>query len=343
MENPLKQLPLLAMVILVAAMILITGTLVSIGRGHFNFQNYVYGLTYTVACAFWVGLILAVSYNFIARLRRAHYYLFFTGLILVGTALGTQTASLIIHKRLYAGPRITAFSVVVSLGLAILAIANEHLRESLSKRVAGLKESEIERKILERSEAEARTSSLHTRLDPQFLVNTLDNVAALMRQAPERAEQNITKLSNLYERALSMNNQSLLSLGDELALLEDYFQLEAQRLGERFRFVIDCPAELREARVPAFLLEPLVENSIKHGSSGGTLNVGVKVWREEKHLFVRVADDGRGFDQKRTPFGLGLFGIQQRLDLIYKDAYRFEIESEVGKGTSVTLRLPVDS
>jgi sensor histidine kinase YesM len=343
MESRFKQLPFGAMAILVAAMTVITGTLVSMARGHFDLQNYVYGLTYTVACAFWVGLILGISYNFMANLRRAHFYLFLTALILVGTVLGTQTASLIIHKRLYAGPRITAFSIVVSLGLAILAIANEHLRDSLSKKVADLKETDIERQILERCEMEARTSSLHAKLDPQFLVNTLDNVAGLMHEAPELAERNITKLSNLYRLALSMNNESLLSLSEEITLLEDYFELEGQRLDERLRYTIDCPAELMEARIPGLLLEPIVENAIKHGSSGRPLNVGVKVWTEGKHLIIRVADDGSGFDQTRTPFGLGLFGIQQRLELIYKDAYRFEIESEVGKGTSVTFRLPVSS
>ncbi len=343
MENPFKQLPSGAMAILVAAMAVVAGTLVSIARGRFDFGNYVYGFTYTIACAAWVGLILAISYRFIANLRRAHFYIFLTALILVGTVLGTQTASLIIHKRLYAGPKITAFSIVVSLGLAILAIANEHLRDSLTGKVAHLKESEIERKILERCETEARMNSLHTKLDPQFLVNTLDDVASLVHSDPDLAERNVKKLSNLYRRALSMESQSLISLGEEIDLLEDYLELEGARLGKNLRYTIDCPSELAEARIPGLLLEPLVENAIKHGSSGGTLTVGVNVWVEENRLIMRVTDDGRGFDQTRIPFGLGLYGIQRRLQLSYKDAYRLEIASEVGKGTTVTLRLPLTS
>ncbi len=341
MENPFRQLPFRTLAILALAMILVTGTLVSLARGHFNLGNYTYALTYTVACAFWVGLILGFSYSFIARQRRALFYLLFALLVLAGTALGTQTASLIIHKRLYAGPRITAFTIVVSLGLSILAVANEHLRQGLSKKVASLKEADIESKILERCEIEARMNSLHAKLDPQFLVNTLDTVAGLVREDPTIAERNIKKLSNLYRRALSLSKESRVELSEEIALIKDYLELEGRRLGKNLRATIDCPTELMDARIPGLLLEPLVENAIKHGSSGKPLNIRMSVWKEGQRVIVRVADDGRGFDQSRTPFGLGLFGIQQRLKLIYGSDYSFEIESEVGRGTSVTLGLPM--
>jgi len=339
MENPYKNLPYRALAILVAAMAVVTGTLVSLERGHFSVQAYVYALTYTVACAFWIGIILGFVYSFISGLRRGYFYILFAALIIIGTALGTQTASLIIHKRLYAGPRITAFSFLVSLGLSLLAVANEHLRDSLSRKVSGLKEEEIESQILKRCEVEARLNSLQARLDPYFLLNALDTLAGVVHDDPKLAERNISKLSNLYRRAVSMTDESLVSVSDEIGLIKDYFELEGQRLGEKLRYTIDCPDALMDVRIPGLLLEPLIENAIKHGSSDGTLNVAVKVWREGKHLLLRVADDGRGFDQTRIPFGLGLFGIQQRLKRMYDDDYRFDIGSEVGVGTTVTLGL----
>jgi sensor histidine kinase YesM len=341
MENPYKNLPYTALALLVVAMTLVSGTLVSLARGHFSVPSYMYALTYTFACAFWIGIIVGLAYNYIAGLRRGYFYLLFALLIIVGTGLGTQTASLIIHKRLYAGPKITAFSFVVSLGLSLLAVANEHLRDSFSRKVSDLKEEEIESRILKRCDIEARMKSVRTRLDPYFVLNALDSLAGAVRSDPKLAERNIAKLSNLYRQAVSVTDESLVSVEEEIGLIKDYLELEGQRLGEKLRYAIDCPDELLDARIPGLLLEPVVENSIKHGGSGGRVNVTIKLWRKDRHLMLSVTDDGRGFDQSRVPFGLGLFGIQQRLKRMYDDAFRFDIESEVGRGTTVTFALPM--
>ena len=341
MESPYRNLPYRALLILVVAMTLVTGTLVSLFREHLSFGAYTYALTYTVACAFWIGLILGFLYNLISGLRRAYFYLLFSGLIIVGTGLGTQTASLIIHKRLYAGPKITAFSFVASLGLSLLAVANEHLRDSLSRKVSSLKEEEIESRILKRWDIEARMSNVRTRLDPRFVLNSLESLGEVLRSDPKLAERNIAKLSNLYRQAVSVTDESLVSVQEEIGLIKDYFELEGQRLGEKLRYAIDCPDEVLDARMPALLLAPLVENSIKHGGSGEAVKVTIKLWPQDRYLMLEVADDGRGFDQSRVPFGLGLYGIQQRLKRMYGDAHRFDIESEVGRGTTVTVALPM--
>lgn len=342
MENPFKNLPYRALLLLVVAMTLVTGTLVSMARGHFSLPNFTYALTYTVACGFWIGLILTFVYRFISGLRRGYFYLLFSALIVIGTALGTQTASLIIHGRLYAGPKITAFSFVASLGLSLLAVANEHLRDSFSRKVASLREEEIESRILKRWDLEARISSVRTRLDPHFVLNAMDSLVGAVRSDPKLAERNITKLSNLYRQALSTADESLVTVREEVGLVEDYFDLEGQRLGDKLRYSVDCPDEVMDARMPGLLFEPLVENSIKHGGAGGPVTVAIKLRRQDRHLLVEVRDDGRGFDQSRVPFGLGLYGIQQRLKHIYGDAYRLDIKSEVGRGTTVTIALPVE-
>ncbi len=341
MENPYRNLPYRALLILVVAMTLVTGTLVSLFREHFSFQAYVYALTYTVACAFWIGMIVAFLYSVISGLRRRYFYLLFSLLIVIGTALGTQTASLIIHRRLYAGPKITAFSFVVSLGLSLLAVANEHLRESLARKVSSLKEEEIESRILKRWDLEASMSNVRTRLAPRFVLDSLESLGAAVRTDPKLAERNAAKLSNLYRQAMSTTDESLQSVEEEIGLMKDYFELECQRLGEKLRYTIDCPDEILDARVPGLLLEPLVENSIMHGGSEGAVAVSIKLWREDRYLMIEVADDGRGFDQSRVPFGLGLYTIQQRLKSIYGDAHRFDIESVVGEGTTVTIALPM--
>jgi two-component system, LytTR family, sensor kinase len=306
-----------------------------------SYEAYVYALTYTVACAFWIGLIVGFLYNYISGLRRLHFYLLFSLLIIIGTALGTQTASLIIHKRLYAGPKITAFSFVVSLGLSLLAVANEHLRESLSRKVSSLKEEEIESRILKRWDLEATMSNVRTRLAPRFVLDSLESLGATVRTDPKLAEKNVAKLSNLYRQAMSATDDSLQSVEEEISLIRDFFELEGQRLGGKLRYTIDCPDEVLDARVPGMLLEPLVENSIMHGGAEGAVTVSIKLWREDRYLMIEVADNGRGFDQSRVPFGLGLYGVQQRLKGIYGDAHRFEIESVVGEGTTVTIALPM--
>ena len=145
---------------------------------------------------------------------------------------------------------------------------------------------------------EARLRSLESRLHPHFLFNTLNSISALIMIDPPRADRIVGRLSALLRASLDTSSRSLIPLGDELAMVEDYVDIERARFGNRLRCRVEAPAELRDAQVPPLSVQSLVENAVKHGiapqRSGGDVLVSASA--TNGRLTIEVSDTGEGFD-----------------------------------------------
>jgi two-component system LytT family sensor kinase len=192
---------------------------------------------------------------------------------------------------------------------------------------------------------EARLRALTSQINPHFLFNTLNSVAALVRTNPEVARLVIQKLSNILRRLLR-KNENLANLRDEISFIDDYLSIEMVRFGERLRFVKDIEPAALDRMVPSMVLQPLVENCLKHGLSskveGGTIQL--KIWENAGRLNLVVADDGVGIpeDELADLFhkGIGISNVNERLKVLFGADYKMWIDSKPGEGTRAGIEIP---
>jgi two-component system LytT family sensor kinase len=198
---------------------------------------------------------------------------------------------------------------------------------------------------------EARMEALQNQINPHFLFNTLNSVSSLVRFDPDTARELIIKLSNIFRRLLSRIDPYV-PLREELEFIDNYLDIEVVRFGrDKLRVVKELDAASLDAMVPSMLLQPLVENSIKHGLAskieGGSIYMRSRI--TESHLIIEVEDDGVGMGAANLlerPTGLGGTGIgmanvAERLKVLYGETAHMTIDSHDGKGTLVRLRLPI--
>jgi two-component system, LytTR family, sensor kinase len=192
---------------------------------------------------------------------------------------------------------------------------------------------------------EARLAALSRQINPHFLFNTLNSVASLIRLDPDQARQVVYKLSKILRRLLRQQ-ENLTSLGEELSFVDDYLAIEMVRFGDKLRFVKDIDPATLDLLVPSMLLQPLVENSIRHGLSskvdGGTIRVRSRM--VDRRLLINVEDDGVGIAEAKlaTLFeqGIGVSNVNERLKVLFGDDYKMWIDSKLGEGTSTGIELP---
>jgi two-component system LytT family sensor kinase len=192
---------------------------------------------------------------------------------------------------------------------------------------------------------EATLAALTRQINPHFLFNTLNSVSSLVRTDPEQARAVIYRLSNILRRLLR-NHDHLNPLREELQFIDDYLGIELVRFGDKLRFVKEIEPETLDRLVPSMLLQPLVENSIKHGLSakvnGGTIRISSRV--EGGKIRITVEDDGVGIDESRLPGlfqqGIGISNVNERLKVLFGTTYRMSIDSRKGHGTQTEIELP---
>ncbi|MGA8620001.1 MAG: histidine kinase [Candidatus Sulfotelmatobacter sp.] len=196
----------------------------------------------------------------------------------------------------------------------------------------------------------ARMEALQNQMNPHFLFNTLNSISSLVRFDPETAREVISKLATILRRLLS-SSDSFVPLREELEFIDNYLDIEVVRFGnDKLRVVKDLDPGSLDVMVPSMLLQPLVENSIKHGLStmveGGSIYLRSRL--SDSLLVIEVEDNGVGMaatqptDSRSTRgAGIGMANISERLQMLYGDTARMTIDSGQGKGTLVRIRLPL--
>ncbi|MBL8379582.1 MAG: histidine kinase [Burkholderiales bacterium] len=199
----------------------------------------------------------------------------------------------------------------------------------------------------EKLATEARLKLLTAQIEPHFLFNTLANLQALIDVDPARAQQMLAHLDRYLRASLAATRSGETRLADEFALARAYLEIIAVRMGPRLAFDLDLPAELGRVHLPPMLLQPLIENAIRHGLepkvAGGHVRIAAR--REAAALVVTVEDDGLGLgrhaaDTPVTASGIGLANVRERLAAAFGKQAALVLESQ-GSGTRATLRLPV--
>lgn len=221
-----------------------------------------------------------------------------------------------------------------------------HLRKDLEERT---RKSELELKESETRTLKAQLAALTAQMNPHFLFNSLNSIAASIHSNPQSAEDMIVELSDLYRRILQASRHDRHTLSEELDICRTFLKTEIARFGERISFSISVDSGLDPSRIqiPVLILQPLVENSLKHGifprQEGGKIAIRVHAIRQT--LFITVEDDGVGFDhpiQKSSGSGTALDNCKLRLELAYKDCSAIRLEDNKPNGTRAIVELPLD-
>ena len=196
----------------------------------------------------------------------------------------------------------------------------------------------------------ARMEALQNQINPHFLFNTLNSISSLVRLDPDMSRDMIFKLATILRRLLS-SSEAFAPLREEFEFIDNYLDIEVVRFGrDKLRVVKELDPSSLDVMVPSMLLQPLVENSIKHGLSpkveGGSIHLRSRL--SDSRLIIEVEDDGVGIGAAQLEessswqgMGIGMANISERLNVLYGDTARMTIDSHAGKGTIVRIRLPL--
>ena len=192
---------------------------------------------------------------------------------------------------------------------------------------------------------QARMDALSRQINPHFLFNTLNSVSSLIRTNPQQARAVVYKLSNILRRLLRKHD-NFTSLGEELDFINDYLSIEMIRFGEKLRFEKDVAPDTLDRLVPSMVLQPLIENSVKHGLSskvdGGMVRFRSSL--KEGRLLLLVEDDGVGIPEVKLATlreqGIGVSNVNERLKVLFGSDYKMRIDSKPGQGTRIEIEIP---
>ena len=197
---------------------------------------------------------------------------------------------------------------------------------------------------------EAQLTALRAQINPHFLFNALTTIGYLIQSAPDKAFETLLHLTKLLRGVLS-NTAEFCTVADELNLIESYLDIERARFEERLEVTVDVPANLRGFSIPSLILQPLVENSIKHGISenknGGEVKISAELIKEDNSEFLKliVLDSGAGRNatKVRSSTGVGLQNVRDRLASYYGSKAVLSVESGPTNGTQASVLIPVQN
>ncbi len=204
-------------------------------------------------------------------------------------------------------------------------------------------EREMRATELERRMVQAQLLALRMQLNPHFFFNTLNAISSLMRRDLETADKMIVRLSELLRQALDTSKEQETSLEQELAFLQRYIDLERLRFGDRLDCEIAVASNVKSAKVPSLILQPLVENAIRHGIEPNSRpgRIRLTVGRQNGTLSIKVSDNGGGVaDPARIDLGIGISNTRARLVGLYGDRHRFDLRNLPEGGFEVALEFP---
>ena len=261
-------------------------------------------------------------------------------------AIGVLTAAGLVPPSLFARWFAGSFriTIVVTLTIGLFITAYEMMRKRLADATLALRTKERDEAEARRIAAEAQLASIESRVQPHFLFNTLNSIAALVHDDPAGAERMTGQLASLLRSALDSTATPLVRLDEELRVVRAYLDIERVRFGDRLRYQVDVDERAASAVVPRMSLQTLVENSVKYAVSprreGGAILVRAQTTDGRVH--ISVEDHGPGFDAGVRPDGHGLALLDARLAMLFGNRASMIIDSRPGR-SRITLDLPFES
>ena len=263
---------------------------------------------------------------------------------LLGVAFGHEISYFIV-SRIYDFPYTLSDhldSLLISLGIGVIVSTILFAYEMQKKRHdAIVKQKELEVVKLKQLKTQAELQALQSKINPHFLYNSLNSIASLIREQPVKAEEMTLKLSKLFRYSISGQSDNLVTIKEELEIVKTYLDIELIRFGDRMTIAYDTDEELLNQQIPRFLIQPLVENALKHGlshvASHGRLSVTIE--KLDGMMEISVCDNGMPFPDELST-GYGLESTYEKLNLLYPD--NFEVQMINMPEKFIRIRIPLN-
>ena len=234
---------------------------------------------------------------------------------------------------------------LLALFFGVLGILFFGTRERLQEAETALANARAEQLAQEKTHLETQLRLLQAQIEPHFLFNTLSNVVGMIRAQPEAAEKMLLDLTTLLRANLKRTRTEKTTLGDELAVVSALLEINQIRMGERLSWSVDVPESLAALELPPMLLQPLVENAVKHGieplEEGGSIHIGGAMLNGS--LAITIADTGQGLQEHLEPGSgsIGISNVQGRLRALFGGDAALSLAENVPRGLVATLTIPV--
>lgn len=320
----------------------IAGLLAGIGYGSGFAVNFVY----SQCIGMFIWLLTDVARRLLWPGRPAPRVLLIpllVGALPVAWLAGTWTAARLLGLPWHAGGYLTSLLVTAAAGAIAVFYFWERDKLAEFEIQAARERSRVE--SIERQIAEARLQLLQAQIEPHFLFNTLANLQALIEADPKRARQMLDHLDGFLRTALTSARTERARLVDEFRLLRNYLEILAIRMGPRLSFRTELPEPLATATLPPMLLQPLVENAVRHGIEpkveGG--EIAITAHAANGTLVLEVRDSGSGLGGSTPGTGTGLQLVRERLNALYGDRGSLTITGNADGGVTATLRVPLEN
>jgi signal transduction histidine kinase len=244
----------------------------------------------------------------------------------------------------WARPNFASYRIGLGFGFLLMLLFFFLRAQAEAREAARVAEARI--KSLEAARLEARLAALTAEMNPHLLFNALNTVASLIHTDPDRAEDVVLRLSDMYRGVLRASGEATHTLDEELRLCDAYLKIEQARFGERLGARIEVTPDVASSsiQVPVLILQPFVENAVKHGIStrGRGGNVQIRVARRDQVLTICVQDDGVGIGNSgHQGAGRAMSNCKDRLKLTYGDRAQLKLGEVPGGGTEVVIEIPM--
>lgn len=283
------------------------------------------------------------AYPVYRKLERLSVQIFVILLFVVaGAALGTVLGSIAngMNPFFFIREHAALFSQTIVISL-LLGVVVSYIFISLGV----ISRERIKRLEIEKNAAEAELKLLQSQMEPHFLFNTLSNIISLIDTDHDKARRMLESLTAFLRCSLLTARQRTVTLSQELDLVQSYLEIFAMRMGDRLSYGIDVPESLRDFSIPPLLIQPLVENAVKHGlepsMQGGTITV--HAIREGNSVRISVSDTGAGINVASSGSGISLDNIRKRLELMYGQKGRLNFQENVPGGIRTTIEIPYET
>lgn len=201
-----------------------------------------------------------------------------------------------------------------------------------------LKEKEMDMAKMMHLKTQAELQTLQSKINPHFLYNSLNSIASLIHEDADKAEDMTLKLSKLFRYSINTQQENMAGINEEIEIVNTYLDIEKVRFGDRINFIIKVAPEVAGMYIPRFLIQPLVENALKHGLNNKTDNglLQIEIDREGEDIAITISDNGQPFPDDIN-MGYGLQSTYDKLALLFGDAYRIQISNHPQKHIKITI------